>query len=463
MSKIPDLQGLAALRLTRRQLLARGLATGAVGAFATGAGSLLMPRFAFANTPGDARFVFIILRGALDGLTAVPPIGDSAYAALREEIAVPLPGQADGALRLDGTFGLHPSLSFMNECWQAKQLAVCHAVATPYRERSHFDGQDVLESGYTRPHAAQSGWLNRALAGLPAAKGRAGADGAKRRSEVGVALGPNIPLVMRGPAEVASWSPSRLRVLDDDTLQRIGDLYQDDPLLARRLADALASDAIAQEAQRSGGAAADMAQPAAATADMTQANAAGTETGETLTQRTARAQRQGGAQYSEVVKAAAGFISRPDGPRVAVFDTTGWDTHASEGGSKGQLAYRLGALDAGLRTLRESLGSTWSDTAVLIATEFGRTAAVNGTRGTDHGTGSAAFLLGGAIRGGRMLGDWPGLAANALYQGRDLRATTDMRSLMKSLLRDHLGVPQRHIEREVFPDSSAAAYVSAMA
>lgn len=433
----------------RRELLTRGIAAGALAA---GAGSLLMPRLAFAASgSGDARLVFIILRGALDGLTAVPPIGDPAYAALRREIAVPLPGAADGALRLDGTFGLHPSLTFLSEAWQARQLTVLHAIATPYRERSHFDGQDVLESGFTRPHASQSGWLNRALAALPLATAAAG--GAQQR-ELGVALGANIPLVMRGPAEVASWSPSRLSVLDDDTLQRIGDLYAQDPLLARRLADALASDAIAQAAQRSAGMEADTADNKMVASD---ANADGT-----TTQRIERARRQYTAQYGETVKAAAGFLRRPDGPRVAVFDTSGWDTHANEGGGKGQLATRLAALDGGLRVLRDALGPVWSQTTVLIATEFGRTAAINGTRGTDHGTGAAAFLLGGAVRGGRVLADWPGLAPAALYEGRDLRPTTDLRAVMKSLLRDHLGVPQRHIDSEVFPDSTAARYLEGL-
>jgi uncharacterized protein (DUF1501 family) len=448
--------------LTRRQILTRGLA---VGAAAAGAGSLLSSQLAFATAgDGDSRFVFIILRGALDGLTAVPPVGDPAYAALRREIAVPSPGVADGAFRLNGTFGLHPSLSFLAEAWQARQLTVLHAVATPYRERSHFDGQDVLENGYSRAHAAQSGWLNRALAALP--PGAASTSG--RRRDVGVALGANIPLVMRGPAEVGSWSPSRLSVLGDDTLQRIGDLYAHDPLLARRLADALATDAIAQDAQSSAAAAATadankmsgtaMASNESSTSEMPQTG----DKSESLTQRVERARRQGSAQYGETVKAAAGFLKRPDGPRVAVFDTTGWDTHANEGGGQGQLAARLGALDAGLRVLRDSLGPVWNQTAVLVATEFGRTAAVNGTRGTDHGTGAAAFLLGGAVRGGRMLADWPGLSPAALFEGRDLRPTTDMRSVMKSLLRDHLGVPRIKIETEVFPDSGAARYIDGL-
>ena len=407
---------------SRRRFLAGGLALSA--------GGLAMSRLALAAADGEQRFVFVILRGALDGLTAVPPVGDPAYAGLRREIAVPPVGAEGGALRLDGTFGLHPSFGFLGELWQARQLAVLHAVASPYRERSHFDGQDVLESGLARPHATQTGWLNRALAQI---------GGAPRR-EAGVALGANIPLVMRGPSAVASWSPSRLAMLDDDTLQRLGDLYAGDPLLSQRLADALSADAIAMSAR------ADAAQDA--------------ENG--MAVKAGAARQAGAAQVIETVKAAAGFLRRPDGPRVAVFDTTGWDTHANEGGAQGQLALRLRALDAGLRSLRDGLGPVWDRTAVLVATEFGRTAAVNGTRGTDHGTGAAAFLLGGAVQGGRVIADWPGLSASSLYAGRDLAPTQDLRAVMKSVLRDHLGVPQRHLDGVVFPDSGGVPYLNGL-
>jgi uncharacterized protein (DUF1501 family) len=156
------------------------------------------------------------------------------------------------------------------------------------------------------------------------------------------------------------------------------------------------------------------------------------------------------------VRAAAGFLRQEQGPKVAVFDTSGWDTHANEGGAQGQLAGRLAALDKGLATLRQELGPTWSDTAVLLVTEFGRTAAINGTRGTDHGTAAAAFLVGGAVAGGRVIADWPGLSARALYQGRDLAPTLDLRSVLKGLLADHLRVPGRALEDTVFPDSAAA-------
>ena len=417
------------------------------GTLAAG-GALLTSRLSFANTTKTAksRFVFVILRGALDGLAAVPPHGDRDYASLRRDLAMP----ANSVLPLNDLFGLHPSLTFLNESFGARELIVFHAVASPYRERSHFDGQDVLENGYTRAHAAQSGWLNRALAAIPAER--------ITNPELGVALGQNIPLVMRGPAAVTSWSPSKLAALDEDTLERITDLYSGDPVLAGRLADALAADAIADSPMTSAG-------------DTMNTNGAVSTVGavadpaSTLApnpRNKLEAARGGGARYAEVIHAAAEFLRRDDGPKVAVFDTTGWDTHANEGAAQGQLAGRLAALDSGLRTLKQQLGPVWNDTAVLLATEFGRTAAINGTRGTDHGTAAAAFLVGGAVRGGRVIADWPGLSSRALYQGRDLMPTQDMRSVLKGVMEEHLLIPAHALDTTVFPDSGAAKALSGL-
>ncbi len=405
-------------RMQRREFLS-------LTALAAG-GAFLTTRVAFAG-PSERRqrLVVVIMRGALDGLAAVPPYADPDYAGLRREVALRAPGNPGGALPLNGLFGLHPSLAFMQQCYAARELTVLHAVASPYRDRSHFDGQDVLESGALRAHASQSGWLNRALAQLPG----------HSSGELGVALGQNVPLVMRGPAGVTSWSPSKMPALDEDTLARITDLYAKDPLLSVRLADAMQADAIAAEDAAS-------AQPAMMSA------AAGNA-------QPVRAQAYN-ARYAEVTHAAAGFLKQEDGPKVAVFDTTGWDTHANEGGAEGQLAGRLAALDTGLATLKQELGPAWADTAVLLVTEFGRTAAVNGTRGTDHGTAAAAFLLGGAVAGGRVVADWPGLSSRALYQGRDLAPTLDLRCVFKGVLEEHLGVPARALEETVFPDSGAA-------
>jgi len=492
------------------------------GALALG-GAFLTSRLAFARTgTSKSRFVFIVMRGALDGLAAAPPYGDPDYAGLRRELALKAPGSPGGALPLNGFFGLHPSLTFLHDSYAARELVVFHAMASPYRERSHFDGQDVLENGFSQAHAVQTGWLNRALASLQSGHGQS--------KELGVALGQNVPLVMRGPASVTSWSPSKLAALDEDTLERITDLYAGDPLLASRLADALAANAIADSAgslmQASAVPAADMSTTAAraatsaatvdtaahaVAADMSSAGAghpgaAATRAAAgaiadaraapmradgaianapTTPMRTAGAiadaptapmraaadpaagranappnqpllQRPKPTRYTEVVRAAAGFLRRDDGPQVAVFDTTGWDTHANEGNAEGQLAGRLAALDAGLRTLKEELGPAWADTAVLLATEFGRTAATNGTRGTDHGTATASFLLGGAVQGGRVLADWPGLSARALYQGRDLKPTADLRSVLKGVLSEHLLVASGALESTVFPNSNDA-------
>jgi uncharacterized protein (DUF1501 family) len=390
------------LAMQRRQFL--------LGASLAATGALLNTRVSFAGSGGDSRLIVVIMRGAVDGLAAVPPYGDPAYARLRGPLAIAAPGATDGALPLDSLFGLHPQLTFLHESFAAGELTVLHAVATPYRDRSHFDGQDVLESGVPVPHAAQTGWLNRALATQP----KTGPPG-----ERGVALGSNVPLLMRGPAPVASWAPTRLAELDEDTLQRITDLYSHDPMLGRRLADAQTANAMV----------------AGGSPDM-----------------------MGGAgvnRYAEVIRATAGFLANDSGPRVAVFDTTGWDTHANEGGARGQLGTRLGALDGALRSLKTQLGPTWRNTAVLAVTEFGRTAAVNGTGGSDHGTGTAALLLGGAVHGGRVICDWPGLSAANLYQQRDVAPTLDMRALLKGTLMDHLGIAAGTLD-DIFPDSRGA-------
>ena len=446
------------------------------GALAAG-GALLSSRVTFAGTADGKkpRLVFVILRGALDGLSAVPACGDPQYAALRGDLAIGRPGTDGGALPLDGVFGLHPSLSFMHKSYAARELMVFQAVASPYRDRSHFDGQNVLETGYPQPHVVETGWLNRALAAIPAAHAP--------EKERGISIAPTAPLVMRGPAAVASWSPSHLAPLDDDTLQRISDLYSRDPTLGQKLAEALAAEAIADERMAgtantmgAGGRAATSAaasvgsmmsgqadasggsmmngQEGASDTMMSGGAATGPEPGRGANRRPLLAKRgMPGAQYAEVVKAAARFLRQEDGPQVAVFDTMGWDTHFNEGGAKGQLAVRLAALDAALGALKAGLGPVWNDTAVLLATEFGRTVAENGTRGTDHGTATAAYLLGGAVKGGRVVADWPGLSSRGLYQDRDLRPTLDLRAVMKGLLAEQLGVPQRALESSVFSES----------
>jgi uncharacterized protein (DUF1501 family) len=370
------------------------------GALAAGAAAML-PRCVFADAATDARFVLVILRGALDGLAAVPAYGDGAYASKRGALAITAP-----QLKLDGMFALNPSLPQLHERFQSKELIVLHAVASPYRERSHFDGQDLLENGTSAPKSAHDGWLNRALPLLPEAKQRA-------TDRVALALAQNVPLVLRGDARVGSWAPSRLPDTDSDTLQRIADLYSTDEYFASRLQSALAADSVVGEGEGMG------------------------------------AGRRDPLNALNTVAAA-------DGPRIAVLEATGWDTHANQGAERGQLANRLRGLDQALSSLRTGLAGAWARSAVLVVTEFGRTVAVNGTGGTDHGTATCAFLVGGAVAGGRVVADWPGLASSALYEGRDLRPTLDLRSVMKSALALHLGAAESGIEERVFPGSRAA-------
>lgn len=380
------------------------------GALAAGATALL-PRLVFADVATDARFVLVLLRGALDGLAAVPAYGDGSYAAKRGALAITAP-----QLKLDGMFALHPSLTHLHERFQAGELIVFHAVASPYRERSHFDGQDLLENGTSAPKAAHDGWLNRALPLLPEAKQRA-------TDRVALALAQNVPLVLRGEARVGSWAPSRLPETDSDTLQRIADLYSTDEYFASRLQSALAADEVAGEGGGEGMSA---------------------------------GRRDPLNALAPVAEAAGKFLAAAEGPRIAVLEASGWDTHANQGAERGQLANRLRGLDQALNSLRTSLGAAWARSAVLVVTEFGRTVAVNGTAGTDHGTATCAFLAGGAVAGGRVATDWPGLANSALYEGRDLRPTTDLRSILKGLLATHLGAAESGLEEQVFPGSRAA-------
>ncbi len=400
--------------ITRRRFLEGTAGLAAVG---------LLPRLALARVETPGRLVLVILRGGMDGLAAVPPYGESAYARTRKRLALAPPGTDGGVLKLDETFGLHPGLKGLHERWQAGELTVLHALATPYRERSHFDGQDVLENGTAGPHA-RSGWLNRALEFLPGPP-----PGPPRGLEagLGMALAQSVPTVLRGDAPVDSWAPSPLPELDGDTLDRLADLYSEDPFFATRLARALATDGLAEQAMG-------------------------------VSRRSGRQRRgrRGGGAFPSLARAAAGFLAAPDGPRVAVLELGGWDTHANQGAGQGQLANRLATLDRGIEALRQSLGPAWAQTAVIAVSEFGRTAAENGTGGTDHGTAGAAFLVGGAVRGGRVVSDWPGIRKSALYEGRDLMPTLDARSVFKGVLRDQLGVPGGALEREVFPESGRA-------
>jgi uncharacterized protein (DUF1501 family) len=396
---------------SRRALLA---ATGGLFAWA------YLPKFARAADARDPRLVVIILRGALDGLSAVAPVGDPDYSGLHGQLALSLSGDRP-AIPLDSFFALNPAMPVFARLYRAGQGAVVHAVATSYRERSHFDGQDVLESGFPGPGRVGSGWLNRAIAALPR--------GARVATHGGLGVGPTTPLILRGNAPVLGWSPQNLPQPTEDLANRVLDLYRHrDPVLADALAQGLAAEKIA-----------------AGEMDKTPRGGFATAAG-----------------MRQAARGAARLIAADDGPRVAALAFDGWDTHANEGGATGRLAQLLGGLDGAFEEFERALAPVWKDTAIVVATEFGRTARINGTTGTDHGTGTVAFLAGGAIKGGRVIADWPGLKPSQLYENRDLAPTTDLRALVKGVLADHLGLSGAVMVNSIFPDSIAVKPMSGL-
>ena len=393
----------------RRELL---LGSGALFAWAH------LPRTALAEGR-DPRFLVIVLRGALDGLATVAPVGDPDWQRLRGENAFTIDGPT-AALPLDSFFALNPAMPNLHRLYKAGQATIVHAVATPYRERSHFDGQDVLEGGFVRPGSSDTGWLNRTLAGLPAA-GRV-------NPKQAFAVGPIAPLVARGSAPVLAWTPPRLPPASNDTMSRLVDLYRHtDPALAGALEERSALSAIAD------------------------AGAMGKTLKPQMTPGVPGAAVR--AYFAESASAAAKFMARPDGPRVGALAFDGWDTHANEGVAKGRLAVLLAALDGAINALETGMGESWRDSVIAVVTEFGRTARINGTEGTDHGTATVALLVGGALKGGRVITDWPGLKEANLRDGRDLKPTTDLRAVMKGILKDHLRADDHLLAKDVFPGS----------
>ena len=394
---------------SRRELL---LASGTLFAWA------YLPKLALAEGR-DPRFLAIILRGALDGLATVAPVGDPDWVALRGDQALTFDGKTP-PLKLDAFFALNPAMPNLQRMFQANEAIIIHACATPYRERSHFDGQDLLESGLPKPAASESGWLNRALAGLTPG-GRVDPKGSRV-----FAVGPVTPLVARGPAPVLSWSPQRVQPAGDDTVARLLELYRHSDV---KLASVLEDNSKLLAIEQSG--------------DM------------------GMGQKPGGpgpaqvrAYFSEAAGNAAKFLAQPDGPRLGALALDGWDTHVNEGIANGRLSQLLGALDDALAAVQTNMGAAWQDTVVVLATEFGRTAHINGTDGTDHGTATVSLLAGGALKGGRVIADWPGLKSADLYENRDLKPTTDLRAVLKGVLKDHLRADDRALAQSVFPGSA---------
>ena len=362
-----------------------------------GAAALLAaPQVLFAQAAGERRFIFIIQRGAADGLNTVIPYADPAYASLRGALAI----DPAVALKLDGTFALHPALPKLRELYAAGEASFLHAVASPYRDRSHFDGQNVLETGGKTPYQLKDGWMNRLLGLLP----QSGKDA--------IAFSPAVPLALQGAVKVTTYAPSTLPEANEDLLTRVEQLYTPDRQLHALWASALEARGMAGE--RMGGG----------------------------------ARRQDAATLGRI---AAGFLARADGPRVAMIETSGWDTHS---GQDARLATQLSGLDSLIGALREGMGAAWAQTVVLVATEFGRTAAANGTGGTDHGTAAAAMVIGGAVQGGRVIADWPGLAPGNLFEGRDLKPTLALDTLFASACAETFKLDPERAARALFPDSS---------
>lgn len=370
--------------IARRSFIAAGMTGLVVNA--------LHPGIALAAANTAKRFVFIIQRGAADGLASVAPTGDPDFLRARGNLAE----DALAGTKLDSLFTLHPEMSQTAALFAGKQASFVHAMASGYRDRSHFDAQNMLESGASRPYGSNDGWLNRLLTLLPDGQSRA------------LAVAPAVPLALRGPASASSYEQSRMRGAGDDLMRRVSMMYAEDLQLS----------ALWDDAQ--------------ATRDM-----AGMQDGA----------MRGGAAVGTM---AAGLMTGPEGARVLMLETNGWDTHSNQ---RGRLSTQLRQTDALIGALKEGLGSAWADTLVLVATEFGRTAAFNGTGGTDHGTASAAMLFGGNLKaGGTVQSDWPGLAPAMLYEGRDLRPTVRFETVVSDALSQHFSIDPVLARRTMFPD-----------
>jgi uncharacterized protein (DUF1501 family) len=374
--------------LDRRAILASGLALGA--------SSLAAPRIAFARAPGTRNLLFVLLRGAMDGMAMLAPLGDPGFERLRPEVL----GEYEGAQRIDPIFALHPAFPAVGAAHAAGEALFVHAVASSYRERSHFDGQDLLESGAAKPNTLREGWLNR-LVGL--------IDGAPPRA---LAIAPTMPLALRGPAPASNYAPSALPQASADFMDRVAQLYADDDQLAGLYASALETRTMA-----------------------------GDESVKNL---------RDAARAGEL---AASLMREADGARIAMIELPGWDTHANQRGAFGRASRNLDAL---LGAYAKAMGAAWGETLVLVATEFGRTARLNGTGGTDHGTASAALLMGGAVAGGRVLADWPGLGEEQLLEGRDLMPTTSLEAVLAGALAAHFRLDPARTMGALFPGRSAA-------
>jgi uncharacterized protein (DUF1501 family) len=377
--------------ITRRRFLALAASSG---------GALFVPQITFAAAETDRRFVFVIQRGAADGLHIVAPYAEPEYAKLRGPIA----SEIGDAIKLDASFALHPALSETAKMYKAGEALFVHAVATAYRDRSHFDGQNVLETGGRAPYELKDGWMNRLIGLLP------------KQKAAPIALAPTVPMALRGSAETTSYAPSALPEPNDDLLTRVALLYQRDSLLHPLWSAAMETRNMATKDER-------------------------------------------GQDPAALGKLAATLLARTNGPRIAMIETSGWDTHTHQAA---RLALLLKGFDAMLAAMRDGLGQSWAKTTVLVATEFGRTAAENGSGGTDHGTAALVMLIGGAVKGGRIIADWPGLSPSALYENRDLKPTMALDALIAGAAGESFSLDPQLVMRTVFKDGSGAKPVTGL-
>jgi len=397
--------------VTRRDFI-----KGMCGAAALASTVSFYPSLAFANVRTDKRLVVVLLRGGMDGMAALAPYGDKNYQSLRGDLSL----NKDVLLRVDPFFGLHPSLEPLANLYKKGEMICVPASALPYRERSHFDAQNMLELGSSKPHGLKSGWLNRLV------------DTINGDDNMALAFGQGMPTIMRGHASVNSWAPSVLPDVGDDYLSLIQKVYANDKLFSQNFARAMDIQDMAMDA------------------------VSGNERKMTRKSRSPQA-------FVTMAGAAGQWLAKQEGPRIATLELGGWDTHVGQGTEGGRLANNLSLFARGIGEMKQGMGqSAWSKTVVIALTEFGRTARPNGNRGTDHGTASTAFLFGGALRGGRMVHKWPGLGDADLYEGRDLRPTIDVNAIVKGVLHEHYGISQRTLSRDIYPNSQNSGLIKGL-
>ena len=370
---------------------------------------------AAAAGPTNKKLIVVMLRGAVDGLNVVAPVGDGNYLRLRPTIGLAAPGMEGGALDLDGYFGLHPALAGLQPLWAARKLAFVHASGSPDATRSHFDAQDYMESATPGRKNTPDGWLNRLVAALP---------GPPSPSRL-LGIGPVLPRILSGQAAAVNLpnvaAAARADLLDRPAVKAAFDeLYANHPHFGRAYADGRAAHREVMDAL---------------------------ESREMLAADRGAPLPNG---FPDDAARLAGLMRNDPKIQLAFVALGGWDTHANQGAATGQLATRLAPLGQGLAVLADRLGPLFDDTIVVVMSEFGRTARENGNGGTDHGHGNVMWVMGGKVRGGKVYGDWEGVGDGKLNEGRDLPVLTDFRSVLAQISEEHLMLGDKRLE-QVFP------------